>query len=106
MVDLMAWLAEREPAPPEELRRRLVSAVAERGSSGETLGVAAMAQLHETLTRPGRDREAAFHLLVADALLTYACEAATDKEDMEGSLCDLLERLDPDVNRSAASIGE
>jgi hypothetical protein len=35
---------------------------------------------------PGRVRESAFRLLEADALLTYACEAALEAEDPEAAL--------------------
>lgn len=38
-------------------------------------------------------REAAFDLLVADALLTYACETAARTGDVRGQLEDLLRLL-------------
>jgi hypothetical protein len=47
-------------------------------------------QLDETRRRPGRVRESAFALLVADGLLTYACEAALESEDAEEALERLL----------------
>ena len=55
------------------------------------------------LARPGRDREGAFHLLAADALLTYACEASAGEEDVERSLVDLLELLRSDEDGSSDS---
>ena len=39
---------------------------------------------------PGRVRASAFHLLTADALITYACEEALDAEDAETELAKLL----------------
>ena len=36
--------------------------------------------LAAAVARPGRVRESAFELLVADALVTYACEAALETE--------------------------
>jgi hypothetical protein len=40
--------------------------------------------------RTGRVRESAFRLLEADALITYACEAALDTEDPEAALRHVL----------------
>ncbi len=89
---LREWLSEREPAPPLELQEwlalpqdelPLVDALAEAGRTA----------LGEAVRRPGRDREAAFHLLAADAFFTYACEAATETEDVEAALRDVLARI-------------
>ena len=49
--------------------------------------------LDEALARPGRVRESAFALLAADALLTYACEAAVESDDPDGALQALLPGL-------------
>jgi hypothetical protein len=103
MDDPMAWLAVREPAPPEELRPMLALGSVSGESISATLGEASVIRLNEVLARPGRDREGAFHLLAADALLTYACEAAADEEDVAGRLSDLLEQLRPDVIHPPAS---
>jgi hypothetical protein len=43
------------------------------------------------MAHPGRVRENAFHLLAADALLTYACEAALESDDPEAALLRSLE---------------
>jgi hypothetical protein len=45
--------------------------------------------LASALSKPGRVREAAFDLLTADALLTYACEAALEGEDPAAALARL-----------------
>jgi len=45
------------------------------------------------LRTPGRVRESAFDLLAADALLTYACEAALESPDPEGVLGAILRRI-------------
>lgn len=42
---------------------------------------AARDRLDAARARPGRIRTSALELLVADALLTYACEAALETED-------------------------
>jgi hypothetical protein len=87
--DLRAWLARRRPEPPEDLG----SALASRESSGpavRALAEAGKERLDEARARPGRVREAAFRLLEADALLTYACEAALESEDPEAELRRIL----------------
>ncbi|MDF2697623.1 MAG: hypothetical protein K0S65_6006, partial [Labilithrix sp.] len=40
--------------------------------------------------RLGRVRDSAFRLLEADALLTYACEAALERDDPETALQRIL----------------
>ncbi|MGD2122323.1 MAG: hypothetical protein PVJ76_11295, partial [Gemmatimonadota bacterium] len=49
--------------------------------------------LQRTLAQPGRNRPAAFHLLAADAFLTYACEAIVEGSDVQTGLKALLERV-------------
>jgi hypothetical protein len=82
------WLATREPPPPglaARLRRE-----GHGGSLSEVFTSAACALLAEARARPGRVRESAFRLLEADALVTYACEAALDAEDPESAILDVL----------------
>lgn len=116
MSSLRAWLDGREPRPPADLRERLLDAVdanardssstadprrvAEQmdGVDGpvpdvgtmESLLTAAGSALASAASRPGRVREAAFDLLVADALVTYACEAALESEAPERALASVL----------------
>lgn len=90
------WLDEREPAPPLELREWLM--VPDDGLPlVEALTAAGTQALAEAVRRPGRDREAAFHLLAADALLTYACEATAHEPDVEARLRQILERIGADA---------
>ena len=72
-----AWLQTREPAAPDGLRARMIDALraAEGDSLPELLAHAAALRLESALAL-GDAREAAFDLLAADGLLTYACEAA------------------------------
>ncbi len=93
MVDPMGWLAGREPSPPEELRARLRLDPVEGKTIARALSAAAAEQLDEALARPGRSREGAFHLLAADAFMTYACEAAADAPDLEMRLSEMLAAL-------------
>ncbi len=50
----------------------------------------ARAHLDQARARPGRVRESAFDLLTADALVTYAAEAALESDDPESALRGLL----------------
>ncbi len=65
-----------------------------RGASvTESLMVAGLLHLDEAVARPGRDREAAYQLLAADALITYGCEAASEADDVRGVLREALVRV-------------
>jgi hypothetical protein len=93
MNDLGAWLASRRPTPPEELAVTLPDV---GGSEGDTALVRRLVRTgrverDRARGRPGRVRESAFHLLAADALFTYACEAALEGEDPEAALRLVLE---------------
>lgn len=90
MSEFDSWLAGRRPASPFELAaavREKLSGVDERGSElADTLSEAAKACLRRVQARGGRAREAAFDLLAADALVTYACEAALAADDPDAAL--------------------
>ena len=77
--EVLAWLDARESRPPPELRERMATALA--GAKSETLpgalAEAALACLQATVERP-EERASALDLLAADALLTYALEAAAE----------------------------
>ncbi len=49
--------------------------------------------LSRALEKPGRVRAAAFDLLVADAFLTYACEAMAASGDVGAGLESLIGQL-------------
>jgi hypothetical protein len=79
LTDLARWLDERRPPAPASLRRAMLDAL-DRGDPGsgpraERLATAAMAALARVTALPST-RDRAIELLAADALLTYACEAA------------------------------
>jgi len=82
LIHVGEWLASRTPAPPKELANRL-SALVGGETCADTTEMAELmlrraAALLETLCD---DRSGAFDLLVADALITYAMEAAADDHD-------------------------
>jgi hypothetical protein len=99
---LDAWLAGRRPVPPAELVARVGTddaasspeADGDRGSEAvmSRLVDRALAALDEARGAPGRVRESAYDLLVADALLTYACEAALETSDPSARLEELVGR--------------
>jgi hypothetical protein len=85
-----AWLEARRPVPPPDLATRLPDAAHEGETPVHTLTDAGRARLDEARARPGRVRDSAFALLEADALLTYACEAALETRDPAGALRSIL----------------
>lgn len=92
MSDLSAWLVERKPEPPEDLGTGMAGDVPP-GPVGRALAEAGLARLGQARARPGRVRDSAFRLLEADALLTYACEAALEAEDPEAELRRILSAI-------------
>jgi len=84
-VSVDAWLAGRAPAPPAALAERLRALAAAHAPSAEGGAAAADALLvaaEDVLRRLLREgcgaRQSALDLLVADALATYAFEAAAE----------------------------
>lgn len=83
------WLDSRQPAPPPvlraELRRALGPALgADASTVREASLAAAVSLLEEALAAGCRDRAQAIVLLAADALVTYAFEAAADDPEALG----------------------
>ena len=89
---LEVWLQSRVPRIPAPFLPHLREDG--EGPSG-ALELAALGAnaLGRALERPGRNREAALHLLAADAFFTYACEAVLPEGDVQAGLERLLERL-------------
>ena len=97
---LKEWLASRTPPPQPRLAARLDAALRDVGDSQEqipqSLVEAACAVLHDTLEQSniGRNGTAALDLLAADALITYAVEAAAeDCERFVALTDDMIARL-------------
>ena len=89
MSDIRKWIDARQPPAPMDLRPWLHTDV-ESGSMTERITNLARTALDEARGNPGRVRESAFHLLAADALVTYACEAAPAEQDPAGALRTIL----------------
>ena len=91
-VDVRSWLSTRTPKQVFDLAPWLgaVPAGEDVPSSLTFLGRRA---LGEALAAPGRVRASALHLLAADALITYACEAALEAEEPEQELGKILQEV-------------
>lgn len=78
-VELLAWLDQRQPAPPPALRAHVAARTDE---SDEPLPVhlARLGRdvLRDVSERPEGGRELALDLLTADAFVTYAFEAQAE----------------------------
>ncbi len=89
---LESWLRGRAPPIPAPFLPHLLE-----GGDGPTGSMALTDRgteaLSRALERPGRIRESAYHLLAADAFLTYACEAVAREGDVQANLEGLLGRL-------------
>ena len=86
MSDASSWVSLRRPSPPGDLAARLEVTGGEEGSLVAVLTKSGRSRLEQACGCPGRVRESAFRLLEADALLTYACEAALEHEDPVAAL--------------------
>lgn len=84
------WLSARDPAPPAPLRAALEEAVGTTSPDARELAELARRELAAAGRVSGRVRTSAFQLLTADALLTYACEAALEDDDPVAVLRALL----------------
>jgi len=91
------WLAAREPKAPADLAERMTeqaaAACSESDIPGEVAMAAATEELRRALERPGRVRASALSLLVADAWITCACEAALEADDPVTGLRAMTERI-------------
>jgi hypothetical protein len=79
-MDIKSWLRARRPSPPERLVARMEAALGKTNATTQSGAlVEAAAKILEDLARHGaNDRSAAIDLLAADALITYAIEAAIE----------------------------
>ena len=95
------WLASRTPAPPEALAHKLaqcLDAAPDGALAGDSLAEVAgrlgVTALRSVVRRQGVAYDSAMDLLVADAFVTYAFEAAAEAGDDMGGL---VHRLLQDV---------
>lgn len=88
-MDARSFLVLRRSGTPEALHAHLMAGAPE-ADAVRGLSEQALAELARSRTAAGRVRASAWHLLAADALLTYACEAALDGADPPRAFADLL----------------
>jgi len=77
------WLRDKNPAPPARLAARIETALGARSAEPASNAAIVCLDACETLladvaARPSPGRESALDLLAADALATYALEAAAE----------------------------
>jgi hypothetical protein len=98
-MNLQKWLVMRTPLPPESLTAAIRQAVhlSQQSSSASIVQGAQSASLHllrRSLERADDSRSEALHLLAADALMTYACEAACeDPPSLDQSAAEAMEAV-------------
>lgn len=87
-----AWLSARDPRPVFDLGPWVDEAGPTHGGPSDLARLGGQA-LDRALAAPGRVRASALHLLAADALITYACEAALEADDPEEELHRILREV-------------
>lgn len=92
------WIASRTPQPPMALRERVAYRLGEgaqldAGEARETCMDAARQTITELTSAGGTSRDSAIDLLAADALITYAIEAAADSAGLREQLDDMIREL-------------
>jgi len=89
-----SWLAGRRVSPPGSMSPWLGIEDEDGMPVWQSLARGGVAALNRARSAPGRVRESAYHLLRADALLTYACEAvAEESDDPENALVSILQTV-------------
>lgn len=84
------WMDGQEPAVPAEFRPWLAAA---GPLSVDALLDAADSEVTKCAAHSSRDRRAAFHLLAADAYLTYACALGVAQGADGAALGELARRV-------------
>lgn len=87
-----AFLASRRPPAPAPLAAWFQNVPLDGDGTSAALLQGGLAELDASREMPGRVRASAFHLLAADALITYACEAALGVGDPRGALVEILQQ--------------
>ena len=93
MSTLAEWMRARHPPAPGRLLPWVAVESVDGAPADDVLTQRALEQLSRSVRAPGRNRQSAFYLLAADALLTYACEAALERGDPEATLNRILDAV-------------
>jgi len=92
-IRLSDWLAARTPRPPDELASALMRAVGDTASSESDIAPTLIANAKQLLSTVDTNRAAALDLLAADALITYAMEAAAESGSIETVARDAMRQI-------------
>jgi hypothetical protein len=93
-VRVADWLASRAPLPPAALAKRIADAVGDVTCSRAALPAALVDHALGLLRSIGSTRDSADDLLAADALITYAMEAAAKScRDLDSIAADAALRI-------------
>lgn len=93
-IRLSDWLDSRSPRPPAELAARLAELASGVTCAEDQIPNVLLEKAQRLLATVGTDRSAAADLLAADALITYAMEAAAEtSEDLESFAGDAASRI-------------
>ena len=109
MTTLGEWLDARTPPPPDALRARIRDVLGDRlGAPASEAHAACLAAggrlLTSLLERERASRADALDLLTADALVTYAFEAAADHpETLDARTTEAMRRLSRTLHPHPAS---
>ena len=93
------WIRTRSPAPPPAFVARVIASLGKRADEDASCAAtccldAAIALLEQLLVGDPLGRSDASALLAADALVTYAFEAAADSPDsLDGRAAEAMVRL-------------
>ncbi|MGH9422303.1 MAG: hypothetical protein ACRD3J_20160 [Thermoanaerobaculia bacterium] len=91
---LRAWLASREPVAPPKLVERLEAIIGDDAMNGSAGAEILLERGISTLRSALSDRDGALDLLAADALITYAMEAAAEHcSTMDQTAAEAIERI-------------
>ena len=93
-VRLREWLASRTPVPPDVLRKKLDGIVGDEACHPAELPSRLLSHAEVILAEIGDDRSYATDLLAADALISYAMEAAAEQRaDIESIALSAMNRV-------------
>ena len=92
------WIGERTPRPPDALRERILQRLdadgaAEATSARAVCASAAIRTITEVISGSTGARDSAIDLLAADALITYAIEAAVEARDFPDQVSVMVREL-------------
>ena len=94
MTSLREWLSSRTPPPPAKLAERLAEIVGDVAFESAGAANLLLERGIQTLRSALSDRDGALDLLAADALITYAMEAAADEcATMDVTAAEAIQRI-------------